>query len=123
MAKTYGPYTPVRKAGNLYFVSGQVGINPETKLAPDTIEAQTERVLLNLEAALKREGLDLKDVVKTTVFLADIDDFKRMNEVYEKRFDAPRPARSAVAVKDLPRVAGDTKLLVEIEAVAYKEKS
>jgi 2-iminobutanoate/2-iminopropanoate deaminase len=121
MTTTFGPYTPVRQAGDFLFVSGQVGVNPENKAAPKDIAGQTERALLNLENVLRKAGADLNDVVKTTVFLTDMNNFAAMNEVYEKRFDAPRPARSAVAVRELPRVAGDTELLVEIEAVAHKE--
>jgi len=123
MSTTYGPYTPVRQAGNTMFVSGQVGIHPETKVAPDDIACQTERALLNLEAVLRKAGAELRDIVKTTVYLTDMDNFEAMNKVYEQRFEAPRPARSTVGVHELPRLAGDTPILVEIEAVAYKEHS
>jgi 2-iminobutanoate/2-iminopropanoate deaminase len=118
MITTYGPYSPVRQAGNLLFVAGQIGVHPETGVAGRTIAAQTERALLNLEAVLRKAGAELHDVVKTTVFLVDMDDFEAMNKVYEQRFDPPRPARSTVGVRELPRVAGDSTLLVEIEAVA-----
>jgi 2-iminobutanoate/2-iminopropanoate deaminase len=70
---------------------------------------------------MEEAGLELDDVVKTTVFLTDMGNFAAMNEVYEKHFTAPHPARSAIGVRELPRVAGDTPLLVEIEAVAYKD--
>lgn len=122
MTTVYGPYTPVRRAGNLLFVSGQVGVNPANKVAPTDIAAQTERALLNLENVLREAGASLNDVVKTTIFLTNMDNYAAMNEVYERRFDAPLPARSAVAVRELPRVAGDVEILVEIEAVAYKER-
>jgi 2-iminobutanoate/2-iminopropanoate deaminase len=118
---TFGPYTPVRQAGTMLFVSGQVGVNPKTKTAPEDIAGQTEQALRNLEKALIEAGANLDDVVKTMVFLTDLDDFTTMNNVYEKYFNPPRPARSAVGVRELPRVAGDTKLVIEIEAVAYKE--
>jgi len=96
-----------------------VGINQTNGTAATDVGNQTERVLLNLETVLATAGLTLDDVVKTTVFLTDMADFDAMNTVYEQRFAAPRPARSTVAVADLPHLAGDTKLLVEIEAVAY----
>lgn len=121
MTASFGPYTPVKQAGNFYFVSGQIGVHPETNAAPADIAAQVEQALSNMASVLAAAGLQLDDVVKTTVFLTDIGTFAAMNEVYEKHFSAPRPARSAIAVRELPRVAGDTTLLVEIEAVAYKE--
>ena len=117
---TYGPYTPVREAGNLLFVSGQIGVDPNTKQATPDIEGQTRQALANLAAALKDAGASLDDVVKTTVFLVDMDDFAAMNAVYERVFAAPRPARSTIGVGELPRVGGTSKLLVEIEAVAQK---
>lgn len=123
MSESYGPYTPIRQVGNLYFISGQVGIDPETKTASGIITEQTKQVLQNLQAVLATEGLGLKDVVKTTVFLTDMGNFKTVNEVYEQYFTVPRPARSAVAVAELPRVAGTTRILIEIEAVAVKDVS
>lgn len=120
--QSFGPYSPLRRAGNTYFVAGQVGVNPQTKQASKLITEQTTQALLNLKIILEREGLSLQDVVKTTVFLVHMDDFGAMNEAYLSAFDAPRPARSTVAVDELPRVAGKTQLLVEIEAVAYKEQ-
>ena len=117
---TYGPYTPVREAGNLLFVSGQIGVDPNTGRATPDIEGQTRQALANLAAALKDAGASLDDVVKTTVFLVDMDDFAAMNAVYERVFAAPRPARSTIGVGELPRVGGTSKLLVEIEAVAQK---
>ena len=119
---TFGPYTPVRSAGGTFYTSGQVGVHPETKKAPQDIADQTERALLNLEAVLRTEGLSLNDVIKTTIYLTDMSDFAAMNDIYQQRFDAPRPARTTVGVAELPRVAGDTKLLVEIEAVAQKQE-
>jgi 2-iminobutanoate/2-iminopropanoate deaminase len=121
MSETYGPYTPIRKVGSLYFISGQVGIDPETRAAPGIITEQTTQVLKNLQSVLASEGLELKHVVKTTVFLTDMGNFKTFNEVYKQYFEAPRPARSCVAVAELPRVAGTTRILVEIEAIATKE--
>lgn len=118
---TYGPYTPVQKAGNLLFVSGQVGVNPVTKQASPDILEQTKQALDNLESVLQSADAGLNDVVKTTIFVTNMDDFKTVNAVYEQAFAAPRPARSTVGVHELPRVAGATALLIEIEAVAYKE--
>lgn len=120
---TFGPYTPIRRVGETYYVSGQVGVNPENKVCPKDISAQTDRVLLNLENVLATEGLSLDDVVKTTIYVTDMGDFAKVNEIYELRFSAPRPARSTVCVKELPRVAGDTPILIEIDAVAFKVHS
>jgi 2-iminobutanoate/2-iminopropanoate deaminase len=114
------PNLPVRETAGLLFVSGQVGVNVANGTAPKDIAGQTERTLLNLENILRKTGAELSDVVKTTVFLTDIADFDAMNAVYEQRFSVPRPAQSVVAVHELPRTAGDTPLLVEIEAVACK---
>ncbi len=121
MSTQFGPYSPVKQAGNLYFVSGQVGVHPVTKTAPSDIRAQTRQVLDNLAAVLKTANLDLSHVVKTTLFLNNIDDFAAVNEIYVTYFPEPRPARSCVAIASLPRVAGDTELLIEIEAIAHKE--
>ena len=118
---TYGPYTPVRKAGSYYYTSGQVGIDPKSKTAASDVTAQTTQALANLKITLQEAGVDMNDVVKTTVFLTDMNDFAAMNAAYENMFEAPRPARSTVAVQELPRVAGDTRILVEVDAVAYKE--
>jgi 2-iminobutanoate/2-iminopropanoate deaminase len=117
----YGPYTPVRQAGNLLFISGQVGIDPKTKTAPKDVEGQTKQALLNLESVLHDMNASLRDIVKTTVFLVTMDDFTAMNVAYERGLPAPRPARSTVGIRELPRVAGTIPLLIEIEAIAYKE--
>ncbi len=119
MSVAFGPYTPVRKAGDLVFISGQIGIDPITKNVKADILAQTLQAIANLEALLQTEKLRLRDVIKTTVFLVDMGMYKQMNEAYESKFFVPRPARSAVGVKELPRVGGTTKLLIEIEAVAF----
>jgi 2-iminobutanoate/2-iminopropanoate deaminase len=123
MPVTYGPYTPVRQAGNLLFVSGQIGVDAKTKTAPGGVAKQTEQALANLQAVLESVNAQLSDIVKVTIFLTDMGNFTAVNEIYEQWFDAPRPARSAVAVRELPRVAGDTVLLVEIEAIAYQEQA
>ena len=109
-----GPYSQAIRTGNLVFVSGQLPIDPATGAFPEGgIKEQTHQSLLNARAILQSEGLDLKDVVKTTVLLSDIADFGPMNESYAEFFTAPFPARCAFAVKDLPKGA-----LVEIELIA-----
>lgn len=122
MNETYGPYSPVRQAGDYYFISGQVGVNPATKQAAAGIAEQTHQALTNLQAVLQPAGLSLEDVVKTTVFLTNMEHFTEVNSVYVEHFTSvPRPARSCVGVAKLPNVAHN-ELLVEIEAVAYKQK-
>lgn len=120
--QTFGPYSPIRKAGNVYFVSGQVGVDPATQGTGESVQAQTEQAIKNLLTILATEGLTLKDVVKTTVYLIDMEHFEAMNNVYLSHFSNPRPARSTVAVKELPRVGGGTPIVVELEAVAVKDK-
>ncbi|QQG50493.1 MAG: RidA family protein [Candidatus Saccharibacteria bacterium] len=117
----YGPYTPIVSANNMLFISGQIGIDPKTNHVGQTVTEQTKQVLKNMETLLANEGAGLGDVVKTTVFLTDMSTFQEMNAVYENTFPAPRPARSTVGVKELPRL-GDTPLLVEIEAIARKKE-
>lgn len=112
-----GPYSQAIDSGaGLVFVSGQLPIDPATGAFPEGgVKEQTRQSLLNASAILKEAGLGLGNVVKTTVFLADMGDFAAMNEVYSAFFSAPYPARSAVAVKDLPKGA-----LVEIECIAVR---
>ena len=108
-----GPYSQAIVAGDLVFCSGMAGIDPATGAAADGIEAQTEQALVNLAAVLKAAGASMDDVVKTTIFYADVDDFGRVNEVYARHMPDPPPARSAPANVRLPR-----GLLVSIEAIA-----
>ena len=109
-----GPYSQAIMAGGSVYVSGQLPIDPSTGVfAAGGIKEQTRQSLLNAQAILREAGTDLSHVVKTTVFLSDIANFAPMNEVYAEFFAAPFPARSAVAVRDLPKNA-----LVEIEVVA-----
>lgn len=112
-----GPYSQAVDSGaGLVFVSGQLPIDPATGAFPEGgVAAQTRQSLLNASAILAEAGLSLGNVVKTTVFLADMGDFAAMNEVYAQFFRAPFPARSAVAVRTLPKGA-----LVEIECIAVK---
>ena len=109
-----GPYSQAIKVGELVFVSGQLPIDPATgAFAEGGIKELTRQSLTNMKAILEEAGTSMANVVKTTVFLADMNDFAAMNEVYAEFFAAPFPARSAVAVKTLPKGA-----LVEIECIA-----
>ena len=109
-----GPYSQATRTGVFVFTSGQLGLVPETgMLAEGGIAAQTRQALTNLSKVLETAGLTMRHVVKTTVFLADMSDFAAMNEVYATFFAEPFPARSAVAVKSLPKGG-----LVEIECIA-----
>lgn len=109
-----GPYSQAIKVGELVFVSGQLPIDPATgAFAEGGIKELTRQSLTNMKAILEEAGTSMANVVKTTVFLADMNDFAAMNEVYAEFFAAPSPARSAVAVKTLPKGA-----LVEIECIA-----
>lgn len=110
-----GPYSQAIDTGAFVFASGQIPINPADGTIPADIKSQTAQALANVTAILKEAGLTLDNVVKTTVYLADMNDFQAMNEVYGQAFTAPYPARSAVAVKELPK-----KVLVEIEVLAAR---
>lgn len=112
-----GPYSQAIQAGEFLFVSGQIPVDPATGEVPDDVSLQAKRSLENLKAILEAAGYFLTDVVKTTVFAADIADFSAVNTVYAEYFPANAPARSFVAVKDLPK-----GVKVEIEAVAWKRK-
>jgi len=112
-----GPYSPIRKAGDFYFISGVTGIDVATKTASPDIAAQTTQAFENMKQVLESAGLTLNNVVKTGVFLTDMGDFAAMNDVYAEQFAPPLPPRSTVAVSELPRVA-NVPLKVEIEAVA-----
>ena len=114
--KAIGPYSQAIKVGNMVFASGQIPVDPATgEFAEGGIKGQTRQSLTNAQAILKEAGTDLSKVIKTTVFLSDMGNFAAMNEVYAEFFQQPYPARSAVAVKTLPKGA-----LVEIECIAVK---
>lgn len=111
-----GPYSQAIEANGFVFTSGQLPINPATgEFAEGGIKEQTRQSIINAQAILQSAGLELSNVVKTTVLLADIADFGAMNEVYSEYFNEPYPGRSAFAVKTLPKGA-----LVEIEMIAAK---
>ena len=117
--KAIGPYSQAIEAGGLVFVSGQLPVNPSTgKFAEGGIKEQTRQSLTNAQQVLQAAGTDLSRVVKTTVFLSDMDNFGAMNEVYAEFFSQPFPARSAFAVRTLPKEA-----LVEIECIAEAQRS
>ena len=108
-----GPYSQAVRAGNLLFVSGQIPLDPATgRIVAGDVAAQTRRVLQSLEAIIRAAGATLDDVVKTTVYLADMDDFAAMNRVYATWFADPAPARAAVQAARLPKNAQ-----VEIDAI------
>jgi 2-iminobutanoate/2-iminopropanoate deaminase len=112
--RAIGPYSQAVRAGNLVFASGQIPIDPATgEFVPGGIAEQTEQVLRNLTAVFEAAGLKMDQVIKTTVFLFDMDDFTAMNEVYGRFFGAAPPARATVQAARLPRDAR-----VEIEAIA-----
>ena len=109
-----GPYSQAVLAGNMLFASGQLGLDPATGQFPEGgVKEQTAQAFKNVKAILTEAGLTMDNVVKTTVFLADMGDFAAMNEVYAAQFEGTFPARSAVAVKTLPKNA-----LVEVEVIA-----
>jgi 2-iminobutanoate/2-iminopropanoate deaminase len=112
--KPVGPYSPAVIVGNLVYVSGQSGRDPVTDHVADDIETQTEQVLRNVRTILEAAGTSLSKVVRCGVFLTDMNEFKRMNAVYERMFDGHRPARTTVGVSQLPGPG----LRVEIDAVA-----
>jgi len=112
--RAIGPYSQAVISGGFVFTAGQIGLDPESmEVVPGDVGFQTEQVMKNLSAILAAAGSDLQRVVKTTVFLAHMQDFAAMNEVYARHFGEHRPARSTVAVKALPR-----NTLVEIEVIA-----
>ena len=108
-----GPYSQAIEANGFLFISGQLGVTPSGEFAGADVKSQAQRSLQNLQAILSEAGLGFENVVKTTIFLADIADFAAVNEIYAEFFNEPYPARSTVAVKTLPKGG-----LVEIELIA-----
>jgi 2-iminobutanoate/2-iminopropanoate deaminase len=114
--RAIGPYSQAVQAGPFLFCSGQIALNADaTRPIPEGVVAQTHQIFKNIQAILTEAGYSLNDVVKTTIFLTDMNDFQAVNEVYGSYFPSQPPARSTVAVKGLPR-----GVLVEIEVLAYK---
>ncbi len=111
-----GPYSQAIDTGNFVFTSGVIPVNPDTGIIPEGIEAQTEQVMENLIALLKASGVNQRNVVKTTVFIKNMDDFSEVNEVYSFYFSEQAPARSCVEVARLPK-----DVLIEVEAIAMKQ--
>lgn len=107
-----GPYSQGLIMGNTLFTSGQIPLDPKTGEVPDGVEAQANQAFSNLKSVINAAGADLKNVVKTTVFIKNMDDFAKINEVYGKYFSEPYPARSCVEVARLPK-----DVLLEIEAI------
>jgi 2-iminobutanoate/2-iminopropanoate deaminase len=111
-----GPYSQGVKVGNLLFVAGQGAANPKTGQMAEGIEAQTRQTLTNIKSIVEASGLSMRDVVKVSIFLKNMDDFKNVNEVYKTFFPEDPPARTTVEAK-LPAVG----MLIEIDATAYRE--
>jgi len=112
-----GPYSQALVVGEFVFCSGQIGIDPKTSNLVQGIENQTKQILENLKNILKEAGSSLDKVIKTTIFLTNINDFQKVNEIYGRYFSFHKPARSTVCVASLPKGA-----LIEIEAIALREK-
>lgn len=108
-----GPYSQAIITGNLLFTSGQIPVNPENGEIPQGVEAQAEQVFANLKNLIEEAGSALEKVIKTTVFIQNMDDFAVINEIYAKYFSSPYPARSCVEVAKLPK-----GVLLEVEAIA-----
>jgi len=112
-----GPYSQAVETGNTLYISGQLPLDPETMEMPEDIKDQAEQVMKNTGAILEEAGYSYKDVIKSTIFLSDINNFQAMNEVYGKYYQEEPPARSAYEVANLPKEAK-----IEIETIAVKGK-
>lgn len=111
-----GPYSQATKLGEMIYTSGMIPVNPESGQVPEGIKAQADQALSNLKALLEAAGSGLEQVVKTTVFIKDMNDFAQINEVYAGYFTSNPPSRSCVEVARLPK-----DVLIEVEAIAYKK--
>ncbi len=111
-----GPYSQAVQLGDMIYASGQIGLDPETGELVDGLENQTHRVMKNVTAVLKAAGCEINDVVKTLIFMQNMEDFTTVNEIYASYFEEPYPARSAVEVARMPKGA-----LVEVEVIAKKK--
>jgi len=113
-----GPYSQAIVANGFVFCSGQVGINPETKTIGETIEEQTHQVVKNLKAVIEAAGSTLDQVVKTNIYLTNVSDFAKVNEIYSEYFKDHKPARATVGVADLPKGKLSISPLIEMDAIA-----
>jgi len=111
-----GPYSQATKLGNLVFTSGVIPVNPETGVIPDGVEAQATQAFTSLKALVEESGSSMDRVMKTTVFIKNMNDFGKINEIYSKFFPTPCPSRSCVEVARLPK-----DVLLEIEAICFTE--
>ncbi len=111
--KAIGPYSQAVQVGDMIFTSGQIALKPNGEFLNEDVEAQTEQVLTNLKNLLEAGGSSIQKVVKTTMFLVNMEDFAKVNTIYAKYFGEHKPARSTIGIKVLPRNA-----LIEIEAIA-----
>jgi 2-iminobutanoate/2-iminopropanoate deaminase len=111
-----GPYSQATKLGNLVFTSGVIPVNPETGIIPDGVEAQAAQAFTSLKALVEESGSSMDRVMKTTVFIKNMNDFGKINEIYSKFFPTPCPSRSCVEVARLPK-----DVLLEIEAICFTE--
>ena len=114
--KAIGPYVQAIESNNMLFISGQLGLNPITTTLTNGIEEQTKQSLENLKAILEEAKLNFSNIVKTTIFITNMEDFPKINAIYEKYFNGNFPARSTIQVSALPKSG-----LIEIEAIATKE--
>ena len=113
-----GPYSQGIIANGFIFCSGQVGVNPETKTIGETIEEQTHQTLKNIKGVIEAAGSSLENVVKVTIYLTDVNNFAKVNEIYSTYFINHKPARATVGVADLPKGKLATNPLIEIDAIA-----
>lgn len=121
MSKTYGPYSSAREAGGLVFIAGQIGVDPNTKTAGASLREQMNQVFANLENVLAENNLTKAHIVNVRVYLTDMSQFEEMNTMYTAYFSSSvGPSRECIGVAALPSVAGKTKLLVELSAVAER---
>ncbi len=110
-----GPYSQAIEVNGMIYTSGAIPVNPETQVIPEGVEAQADQAIYNMKAILEAAGTTIENVIKTTVFIKDMNDFTKINEVYAKHFTGTFPARSCVEVARLPK-----DVLLEIEAIAVK---
>jgi len=121
MIQKFGPYEPIRQAGDLYFIAGQVPVDPTTEQASADFTDQMNQVVKNLGSVLKSKRLTLQHIVNVRVYLTDMTKFEQMNEIFAEHFSGIGPSRECVGVTDLPHIGGNELLQIEMSAVAQKE--